>query len=64
MMPGTTYQVFPDDRLAAWLEKTLGGTPDQIHLATSPDQLTLVVSIIPLMRIAGGKWAELVKDMP
>jgi hypothetical protein len=50
--------------LHEWLAATLGGTPDQIHLAKSPDHLTLIVSIIPLMRLAGGKWAELVKDMP
>ena len=50
--------------LDKWLAATLGGTPEQISLAKSPDHLTLVVSIIPLMRLAGGKWAELVKDMP
>ncbi len=53
-----------EQQLSTWLEHTLGGTAEQISLAKSPDHLTLVISIIPLMRIAGGKWAELVKDMP
>lgn len=43
-------------QIETWLEHTLGGTPDQIHLSDLRQQLSMVVDLQPLLRILGGKW--------